>query len=1227
MTNVMFEGTSGVVRRTGKAIGAVVVGALLTWAVSTLGQELPAPASPATQPATQPAAQPAELAQPPQLQPPAADDAAADDAEADDDTVREQTIYIPFDKLQSVFEKQGRGVFLPYEQFQQLWRRARAAERPRVETGPPAGALISEISSVAVVETDVVVVTARLRIELLRKGWHKIPLRLSDAAIRSARIGDQSAQVTFDAHNGYELLIRHDADESAQVELQLEYAKAFAKSPRQNSVSFEAPQASINRWRIRVPQAGVKVNIHPLIAATEVPAGDPDNDAMPPDDGAAAEDGAAADGAAADETVLLAFVGAAPTVRIDWTPKAEGASGLAALATVLARQELIVEEGVVRTRVHLAYTISRAELPRLVVEVPADQKVTGLFDPNIRSWEVAADDAVQRITIELFQPARGLQNVSVELERFADDEAMRQLAVPVIRAIDVGRQQGFVVVRLAEGAELRMETAERRGLVQVDQNELPGELRNQPWPLAFRYATVPFELRLQVEKLVPRVHADQLVEAVLTPRELTLHQLLLLDIQRAGLFQIELKIPPGFDVEVLGRAAAGAEAAVVDTYPLEGEDKTRLVVNLSRKALGRIGLVVRLRRVLTDSNLLAPTGESSEIALPLPQLTTAAEQFRGRLVVYAPESLQVNPQQVAGARAVSLGEALDGVESVSDGRLADARGVLAFAYARDPVTLSLDVQRRRPQTTVRQFLNVRVEEGIVKYDARFFYAILYSGVPSLRIDIPAELTDLLNTTPPSIRGTVLAPQPDDVPDGYISWSFAGSSAELIGDVNFRLTWERKLDDLAVGAGIDVPVPVLRPSGVDRAWGQIAVAKAETLDVRTASGVEGLRPIDPQHDLMPGAGASDAARAFQFQDDWSLALTVTRYELEDVKRTSIERAVLRMVVTRSDRTPVQALYQLRSALQRLAIQLPKGAELDNDPLRINGQPKGLEQGDDGLNFIPLADQVADTPLLVELRYTVKGNQRELTFPVFPAQPPLQSAPAMQKVHLCVYLPDELRVLEANGPWTNEQNQWPPRVFESIQRSNDDDLLDWVSSGVDVDRARLKSFPVDGRLFRFTGLRPPPPPEGALRLQAVHERLLHGLVFGSLAVVALLFWRQPAAQKVIALTAVVVVLVLVGVFFPTIAMQILNEYLVVACGLVILVWGVAELVRHLRSSRQPPPPPPDAPAPDDELRMVGMERGDSPFRSPPRNESEDVDSGQADDAPTDDEPPAQGGEHHA
>ncbi len=248
--------------------------------------------------------------------------------------LREQTIYIPYEKLRRTFEQQGRGVFLPYEKFQELWQAARDAQPKTAPTEPPVQAIITEISNQAEVRDDALHVRAELKIDLLGKGWIEVPLRLKDAALLSARVGEEPARVVSDPGGGHRLLWNQSDTESSQIELQLEYARAITKAPARNSVEFDAPLAPVNRWRIRIPEAGVKVNVHPLLAATEVPADDSAADS--PDDTAG--------------TVVLAFVGAAPIVRIDWTPRAEGATGLDALVSVQAEQEFVVDQGVTRTR-------------------------------------------------------------------------------------------------------------------------------------------------------------------------------------------------------------------------------------------------------------------------------------------------------------------------------------------------------------------------------------------------------------------------------------------------------------------------------------------------------------------------------------------------------------------------------------------------------------------------------------------------------------------------------------------------------------------------------------------------------------------------------------------------------------------------------------------------------------------------------------------------------------
>ena len=123
--------------------------------------------------------------------------------------IREQTVYIPYTELKALFEKEGRGVFLPYEEFQTLWKAARANSNDLVEVKPPLGSLITEVDSKASLNGDVMTVEAKMSVELLTEGWHEIPLRLNQAALREITVDDTPARVLYSAGTGYTLLLEN----------------------------------------------------------------------------------------------------------------------------------------------------------------------------------------------------------------------------------------------------------------------------------------------------------------------------------------------------------------------------------------------------------------------------------------------------------------------------------------------------------------------------------------------------------------------------------------------------------------------------------------------------------------------------------------------------------------------------------------------------------------------------------------------------------------------------------------------------------------------------------------------------------------------------------------------------------------------------------------------------------------------------------------------------------
>lgn len=1177
------------------------------------------------------------------------------------ETLREQTIYIPYTKLQHVFEQPERGVFLPYEKFQQLWQQARAGQMRPPQIQVPLRSLITAIDSQATVRGDVVRVLAELNVEVLGKGWHEVPLRLDGAAILSAQVGDAPARVIHRQGQGYFLLIEQAGDEEQSYHFTLEYAKAFSRAPGQNQVVFQAPQSSVNRWTIRIPEPGVEVNVHPLIAATEVlPLAAPAATAVgsEEDGGDDASDAGAETGAGAgaeeaedqedageepdpavttepaevqetsfalqppaapgpNETVLLAFFGVTPTVQIDWTPKSEGAAGLTALATVQASQTVTIDEGAMRTRAQLVYQISRAELTQLELLVPADQKVAGVFDPNVRSWEVAVEEDQQRITIELFEPATAAQRIAIELEKF-DISLMAETSesIPSVEALAVSQQQGTVLIRLDDA--LRGEVALRRGLLQIDIAELSGNSGNAQWDFAYRYSSLPFELELQLEKVEPRITTTELVEVYLEPEQLTLDLFARYEIERAGIFQLQLRIPVDHEIrQVRGQEGAGAAAVSVDNYHRSEEDPTLVTVFLSRRAFGVVGLMVELEKQLDDANLVTPTGTATDYVVDFPRVDPASiVRTNGRLIVYAPRSLEVLPAEYEGGRLLSLSEALEGMYSLRGSRFPNSENKLSFGFSADPFTPGLSARRLPPQITASQTLVVDVQPGVVQYSAVFQYDILYSPVRRLRIDLPADIASLVRNQSNLFQESVMDPAPEDLEEGHVAWQLQ-ADRELIGTIHLQLNWEQELAKLATDRTEAWSVAHLKPRDVDRAEGSIVVATSENIDVGSAATTSGLRPIDPRVDLDPGTPEElrlRAARAFEFHQDWNLDLKAVRYLPSELATTVVQKAVFRIVRTLSGEQSAQALFRLRSAEQRLRMELPAGVQVSR--VRINGLDVTPEKGEGEEYLVPLRDMSADEEFVLELIYRntdPAGGQFDI--------PRFVDQPAIHEAHLCAFLPQREAVISYGGPWMDNFALDPESLLSGeVQsgRSSQDlvqDLANGIMSSRDLD------FESQGVEYVFSTLQPDATEEGRLNITTVSRRLLHTLLYLAFLALGVVGLRVELRKQVLLAAGVLVFAALMGVLLPVLYMELIDGYFLFGALLVFAVWagwdlvhGVSAVAPHLPLRRRTVSedelgesevePQLELPA-DAEIEVVEVE---SPDESPPE---EVADESQAED----------------
>ncbi|MDR1958113.1 MAG: hypothetical protein LBQ54_03555 [Planctomycetaceae bacterium] len=1095
---------------------------------------------------------------------------------------KEQTVYVPYEKLRGAFESEGRGVFLPYAEFRKLWDAAKRLETPQPAPEPekaPIPAMITETDSIAKINGDLVEVTATVKFDLLEPGWHTLPLQLQGVAITEAILGGEPAQILGDNQNGYSFLVERKKDAPVRRELTLCYAKSYEKSPGRNSVSLRVPQAPLSRWEFRMPDTGVKVDFAPMIAASE----------FPPENGT-------------EGTIFRAFAGSAPNVQIGWTPKAEGAKGLEALANVQSQQRVTVEEGVIRNRVHIVYSISRAQLDKLAIEVPEDQKVVGVVDDNIRSWEISQGEKTQVIQVELFEPAKSKQSLLIDLEKFIPETDHFSIDVPRIKIIGVGAHQGTLAVDTSPG--LVCEQKKMSGLVQIDPAELPQNLKIRATGLAYRLSAAVYGLELAVEKERPQIFAKTQTRISLSSDgDYSVQMVNAYQIEKAGVFQLFYDVPEGLNVmnvsgdtsinvqNLLGRTAppenrqsqsgsspqqpTKVSSLVIDGYQLsdlpteEGKPKRkRLTVNLARKAIGIVGVAVRFY-----SQPLPPqppqnrdaqqkeTEKAFDLKIIVPVVASEGiEQKEGILVLESPDSLRVTPTAFTGMQNVPR-------EQLADKWIArPILGNLAYVFAGEQPELSLQAMRRTPQVTIKQLLTARIDDGVVRFSDKIAYNVLYSGVPSLRIDVPKEISKDLRNQTKDFRDTVLSPQPEDVAEGYEAWNFANDT-NLQGTGTIILTWEKQIPQLLDGKSVEISVPRLIPQKVFRSWGQILLAKTGTVDISTSDVNNGLRQIDPQHDVEAEDRIADAAYGFEFHEDWKLSLSAMRYEWHEVKRASIEYALIRHVLTRANTQSVQALYRIQSVKQRLPVILPPDSSFDVEP-RINDVPVTLETDAAGQYLIPLTSTLPDKPFLLEIRYTQKkkdapperkhlSRRETIAIPVFPDEP------AIQHVYVAVYVPEEYVLTSYQGNCSKNFHMFPTFQSDTVGISN--------SPGVDMVTGVLtqeleqrsspswRNFPVDGSPYLFSTIQPDSDNAGLFTIRLRKISFINVVMFLLLLTGGILLMFYKWRIRGIVVFSVIILYALLVLIAPTLMFTAgVVSGVRWAIGLTVILWIIRSLV---------------------------------------------------------------------
>ncbi len=362
-------------------------------------------------------------------------------------------------------------VVLPWSDFRELYERGMAPEdRPELA---PRDAAISRAVYEGRVDGESTVFTARIRVDVLKaEGWTSVPLLPTTVALRQARVGNGDAPIYLES--GW---YRYITDRPGPVILDLEFAVTTWESSGQMGFAFQL-----------APSGGTEVSL-------AVP-GDEDLDFTVANAQQVTEE------IRGKDRVLHALLPANGNLSVTWELEAPEVAPEAQVARVYAEHQGLVgvDEGVLRCRSTVNYSILHAGVDVFRVDLPADVTILEVEGKGLRDWSVVDAEGRKAIDVQLNFEALGPYSLYLDYER-AIPEGGGTVEVPDLRVGDVERVKGWVGIDARSNLEIAAGDAE--AVSEVDVRELPAAILGQTdWPvlLGFKYRKDGYRIPLVLQQ-------------------------------------------------------------------------------------------------------------------------------------------------------------------------------------------------------------------------------------------------------------------------------------------------------------------------------------------------------------------------------------------------------------------------------------------------------------------------------------------------------------------------------------------------------------------------------------------------------------------------------------------------------------------------------------------------------------------------------------------------------
>ena len=261
-----------------------------------------------------------------------------------------------------------------------------------------------------------------------------------------------------------------------------------------------------------------------------------------------------------DGQTIQTVLGPGGEVALQWRPKvAEGQVDRSLTAQSTAVVD--VQEDGVRAVWDVGLEFRRNQREQFQFSVPKGYLVEKVTGSNVRGWELrkaAQAGEEQTVEISLLKPAKDREQVAIALWRSGavGQKELAEFDVPLVQPVGAVQASGQLTIR--RSPLLDVQTVAERGVTRIDLSDAAGPqsegqsgdqspLGIRPYQ-AYRFATMPFSLRLLARPLAAKTTADVQALVKFTEYGPTLEARAIVHVQDRPIYRVEVILPDDLKV-------------------------------------------------------------------------------------------------------------------------------------------------------------------------------------------------------------------------------------------------------------------------------------------------------------------------------------------------------------------------------------------------------------------------------------------------------------------------------------------------------------------------------------------------------------------------------------------------------------------------------------------------------------------------------------------------------